>query len=45
MAETGFAGTESYLTNPALEAAVRTALVLEKPAKETHHGSWKIYQV
>ncbi len=31
MAETGFTGTESYLTNPALEAAVRTALVLEKP--------------
>ncbi len=27
----GFAGTESYLTNAALEAAVQAALVLEKP--------------
>ena len=26
-----FTGTEAYLTNPALEAAVRCALVLEKP--------------
>ena len=26
-----FTGTTSYLTNPALEAAVRCALVLEKP--------------
>ena len=31
MTELAFAGTNSYLTNPALEAAVRTALVLEKP--------------
>ena len=31
MTELGFAGTDSYLTNPALEAAVRTSLVLEKP--------------
>lgn len=28
---TNFSGTESYLTNPALEAAVTCALVLEKP--------------
>ena len=27
----GFAGTESYLTNAALEAAVQAALVLQKP--------------
>ncbi len=26
-----FTGTQAYLTNPALEAAVRCALVLEKP--------------
>ena len=26
-----FTGTEAYLTNPALEAAVRCSLVLEKP--------------
>ena len=26
-----FGGTESYLTNPALEAAVNCALVLQKP--------------
>ncbi len=31
MSEQEFAGTASYLTNPALEAAVRCALVLEKP--------------
>ena len=29
--EVGFRGTSSYLTNPALEAAVRCALVLQKP--------------
>ena len=28
---TGFSGTDSYLTNAALEAAVHAALVLEKP--------------
>ncbi len=31
MSQDAFTGTESYLTNPALEAAVRTALVLQKP--------------
>ncbi len=30
-AQPGFSGTDSYLTNPALEAAVQAALVLEKP--------------
>lgn len=29
--QTDFSGTDSYLTNPALEAAVRCALVLRKP--------------
>jgi MoxR-like ATPase len=31
MSEQAFTGTESYLTNPALEAAVQCAVVLEKP--------------
>ncbi len=31
MTDVMFTGTSSYLTDPALEAAVRTALVLEKP--------------